>query len=251
MPKAALLRWTVIALLVAALLLAPYFLPINDYLRDFLTWAQGLGVWGLVLLAAFYTPACLLMIPGSLVTLAGGALFDFVPGTVAVSLGSTVGACAAFLVGRGVARGWVERQVSANPRFRAIDHAIGAQGFRIVLLLRLSPVFPFNLLNYALSLTRVRFRDYALASWVGMLPGTMFYVYLGSKLETLAQLFTRRREPSELVLDGIGLAFAVVATVYITRVAKRALDRAIAEANKSPAGESHAPDSADPARRPA
>src|SRR5262249_20658792 len=150
---------------------------------------------------------------------AGGTLFGVVPGTIAISIGSTVGACAAFLVGRGVARRWVEHKVAANARFRAIDQAIGAQGFKIVLLLRLSPIFPFNLLNYALSLTRVRFRDYALASWIGMFPGTVMYVYLGSTLGELPALFSEReRTLAERIFFFVGLALTIAVTIYITHL---------------------------------
>ncbi|HYT93620.1 MAG TPA: TVP38/TMEM64 family protein, partial [Gemmataceae bacterium] len=175
MSKAALFRLVAFALVVLALFLGFRFLPLKEPLANFLAWVQSLGVWGLVFLGAFYIPASLLLIPGSLVTIAGGAIFGFWETLVAISLGSTAGACAAFLAGRRFARPWVERQVAGNVKFQAIDRAIGEQGFKIVLLLRLSPVFPFNLLNYALSLTRVAFRDYFLASWIGMLPGTVMY----------------------------------------------------------------------------
>src|SRR5262249_18426533 len=120
---------------------------------------------------------------------------------------------------------------------------------KIVLLLRLSPVFPFNLLNYALALTRVRFRDYALASWIGMFPGTVMYVYIGSTIGKLAHLGSdRQRGPGERPfffpwLAVPGVAVPVVAPGSIARVAQRALTQAIAEANRgpgpAPAGESH------------
>ena len=90
--------------------------------------------------------------------------------------------------GRTLARGFIEAKISHNPRFRAIDQAVKHEGFKIVLLTRLSPVFPFNLLNYAFGLTPVSLRDYFLASWIGMLPGTVMYVYLGSAAKNLADL---------------------------------------------------------------
>ncbi len=235
MSRAALVRFVVIGVVVAAVVVLPFVLPVRESLQEFLTWVQGLGGWGLAVLALIWIPACLLLIPGSLITLAGGALFGPIEGTLAISLGSTAGACAAFLVGRGVARPWVARQVAASPRFQAIDQAIAAQGFKIVLLLRLSPIFPFNLLNYALALTRVSFRDYLLASWLGMLPGTVMYVYIGSTVRELAAVFTRQeRTLGEQFFFFAGLALTVVATVYITRLAKRALDRAIADAAALP-----------------
>jgi uncharacterized membrane protein YdjX (TVP38/TMEM64 family) len=244
MSKGSLLRLGALGAALVALLVLPWFLPIQEPLQDFLTWVQGLGFWGPVVLAAVWIPVCLLAVPGSLVTLAGGAIFGVPVGVVTISIGSTLGACAAFLVGRWLARPWVARRVAANPKFQAIDRAIAAQGFKIVLLLRLSPVFPFNLLNYALALTQVRFRDYFLASWLGMLPGTVMYVYIGSTIGELAGLSTRQTSVGEWVFRFVGLALTVVATVYITWVARRALNQAIAEVKRepqpAPAGESHA-----------
>jgi uncharacterized membrane protein YdjX (TVP38/TMEM64 family) len=240
MRKASWIRLSAIVVVIGALSVLPFLLPIQGPIRDFLDWVRGLGAWGLVALALFWIPAAILLVPGTVITLAGGALFGVVEATIAISLGSTVGACAAFLVGRGLARPWVERQIAGNARFQAVDHAIAAQGFKIVLLLRLSPVFPYNLLNYILALTRVSFRDYFLATWIGMVPGTIMYVYIGSTVGELAALFTRRdRTQAELVFFFTGLAVTVVVTIYITRLAKRALDRAIAEA-----GERSAPASA-------
>src|SRR5437867_2968089 len=103
MNRSSLLRLGAVLVLLTGVAAGLYFLPVHDYVQQFLAWVQGLGAWGLVLLAAFYTPACLLLIPGSLVTLAGGTLFGLVPGTIAISIGSTVGASVAFLVGRTVA----------------------------------------------------------------------------------------------------------------------------------------------------
>jgi uncharacterized membrane protein YdjX (TVP38/TMEM64 family) len=245
MTRAARIRLSVVVAAVAALGVGMFFLPIQEPLRQLFEWARGLGPWGLVVLGAFYIPASVFLIPGSLVTLAAGALFGLGPGLVAISLGSTAGACAAFLIGRGLARPWVEKKVAGSPKFQAVDQAIAAQGFKIVLLLRLSPVFPFTLLNYFLALTRVRFRDYFLASWLGMFPGTVMYVYLGSTLANLAEVFSKDRpaDVSQQVFFFVGLAVTVVATIYITRVARRALDQAIADARPkqpAPAGEAHA-----------
>ncbi len=243
MARPASFRLIVLGVVLVAVIVVPWFLPIQKPMQELLTWVQAQGVWGLVVLAAVWIPAAILLIPGTLITLAGGAIFGVMEGTVAISLGSTAGACAAFLVGRGVARPWVARQVAANLKFQAIDQAIGEQGFKIVLLLRLSPVFPYNLLNYALALTRVPFRDYFLASWIGMLPGTMMYVYIGSTVGELAALSAKRGwSVGEWVFFLVGLALTIVATVYITRVANRALRRAIEQAKAAhpvPAGESH------------
>ena len=114
----------------------------------------------------------------------------------------------------------------ASPRFRAIDEAIGKEGPKIVFLLRLSPIFPYNLLNYALGLTRVKFGSYVLASWIGMLPGTLMYVYLGSLAGSIATLATGSGDEktiSQWILFGVGFLATILVTVYVTKIAKRAL----------------------------
>lgn len=120
------------------------------------------------------------MLPGLVLSLGAGLIWGTLKGTLAVSVASTLGACAAFLVGRYFMRTWVMHKTEDNPRLRALDTAAATLGWKIVFLTRLSPVFPFSLLNYAFGLTAVSFRGYALASWIGMLPGTVMYVYLGS-----------------------------------------------------------------------
>ena len=164
------------------------FLPINEYMTRLLEWTRGMGAWGPVIVGAIYIPACVLMVPGSIISLGAGLLFGVVVGTMAVSIGSTLGACAAFLVGRTIARDWITQKVRDNEKFSAISEAVAKEGFKIVLLTRLSPVFPFNLLNYAYGLTMVPFWKYALASWIGMLPGTVLYVYIGSTITSLSDL---------------------------------------------------------------
>ena len=225
------LRIAMALLLVAAVVAALAVLPVKDYLAGFLEWIESVGAWGPVLLAAAYTVACVLFVPGSILTLGAGFLFGVVWGTIAVSIGSVLGATAAFLVGRTFARGWIEGRIASHPRFQAIDRAVGEQGFKIVLLVRLSPIFPFNLLNYAFGLTKVRLWQYVLASWIGMLPGTVMYVYLGSALKSLADVAAGSPEGGtpQTVFFVVGLAMTIVATVVVTRVAKRALDEAVAE----------------------
>jgi uncharacterized membrane protein YdjX (TVP38/TMEM64 family) len=206
----------------------------NTRLAGFLETVRGFETWGPAIVGASFLPVCLLFLPGSPLTLFGGFAFGgtfrgLIAVTACVSAGSTLGASAAFLVGRTVARKWIERRVAAYPRFRAIDAAVGEKGFRIVLLVRLSPVFPFNLLNYALGLTRVSFRDYVLASWIGMLPGTILYVYLGSTAGALADVVAGKvdKTPAQQVFFYGGLAATVVVTIILTRIAKRALAAAV------------------------
>jgi uncharacterized membrane protein YdjX (TVP38/TMEM64 family) len=228
MKKSAAIRLLSIAWLIGAIAAILIVFPIKQYLQQFLEWIEGLGPWGPVVLAAAYIPATVFLIPGTVLTLGAGAIFGLVTGTIAISLGSTAGAAAAFWVGRTLARGWVEARIAGNPRFQAIDRAVGEHGFKIVLLTRLSPIFPFNLLNYAFSLTKVRFRDYLLGSWIGMFPGTVMYVYLGSVVRRLADLATGKVEggPAQQVLFFVGLVATVVVTIYVTRIARKALNQA-------------------------
>ncbi len=207
-------------------------LPLKEYLQRFLEWAGGLGSWGPVLLAGAYVPACVLFVPGSVLTVGAGLAFGVVTGTVAVSAGSVAGASLAFILGRTLARGWVEGMIAGNAKFQAIDRAVARQGFKIVLLTRLSPIFPFNLLNYAFGLTRVSFRDYVLASWIGMLPGTVLYVYIGSLLTNLAEIFSEKGVKGgagEQALFYVGLAITALLTVYVTRIARKALGEVLPE----------------------
>jgi uncharacterized membrane protein YdjX (TVP38/TMEM64 family) len=218
--------------LVTAAVAALVLLPIRELLVGFLGWTRGLGALAPVLVAAAYVPASLLLVPGSILTLGAGFLFGVGVGTVAVSIGSVMGAAAAFLAGRTLARGWVERKVAADPRLRALDGAVARQGFKIVLLTRLSPIFPFNLLNYAYGASPVAFRDYLLASWIGMLPGTLLYVYLGSAVKSLADLAAGNVQGGlgRKVLFGLGLLATVAVTVLVTRIARRALREAVPDA---------------------
>ncbi|MDP6607995.1 MAG: TVP38/TMEM64 family protein [Vicinamibacterales bacterium] len=200
-------------------------------LPDFVAWVDGLGVWGPVVFVAGYAAATVAFVPGSLLTLAAGAVFGLARGTALVLLGATTGAAAAFLVSRYLARSAIEGRVSGHPRFAAIDRAVGAEGFKIVLLLRLSPIFPFNLLNYALGLTRVGFRDYLLAS-VGMLPGSLLYTYYGKlagDVATLAGGAPVTKEPGYYGVLVVGLVATVAVTTLVTRTAARALRQATGE----------------------
>src|SRR5262249_10857542 len=156
-----------------------------------------------------------LLIPGSFLTLGGGATFGLWA-VAPISLGSTAAAGVVFLFSRYLARQWVEERIGSR-RFQALDRAVGEQGFKIVLLTRLSPVFPFNFLNYAYGLTQVRFRDYLLASWIGMLPGTFLYVYIGS---LGAEAVAGQKSPAEWAFFGIGLALTIVVTALVTRLAR-------------------------------
>jgi len=201
------------------------------YVPQFAQWVNGLGVWGPLVFIIGYAVATVAFVPGSLLTLAAGAIFGLAKGTVYVFIAAVLGSSAAFLVSRYVARGAIEHKLAGNPRFAAIDRAVGAEGFKIVALLRLSPVFPFNLLNYALGLTRVRFADYLMAA-VGMLPGTLLYVYYGKLAGDVAALAggaAPDKGAGYYAVLVLGLVATVVVTTLVTRTARRALKEATGE----------------------
>lgn len=221
-------------LVVAGLTVTFAVADVKPHLQAFLEWIGELGAIGVVLFIAIYILATVLFVPGLILTLGAGFLFNVALGTVYVSIASVTGASLAFLVGRYLARDAIARKVEGNEKFRAIDEAVGKEGWKIVALTRLSPIFPFNLLNYAYGLTRVRFWHYFLASWICMLPGTVMYVYLGDALrqagESIGALGSGERETTvgERVIFWAGLAIALIVTVYVTRVARNALEKKIA-----------------------
>ena len=179
------------AILLAVLAAALVLLPIREWTVTMVTWIRSLGSLGVAVYAIVYMLSPVVMFPGSLLTLAAGFLYGPLWGTLLVSPASVVGSTLAFLLGRTVARERVKRRIESNARFSAIDAAVETTGLKVVFLLRLSPIFPFTLLNYALGLTRVRLRDYILGSFLGMLPGTFLYVYLGSSVANIAALTSR------------------------------------------------------------
>ena len=223
------IKLIIFILVAAALVAAGIFLDVNTYLRQLLDWIREQGIVGVVIFAVVYIAATVLFVPGSILTLGAGFVYGVVWGSVYVSIASTIGATAAFLVGRYLARDWVASKVEGNPRFQSIDRAVGDEGWKIVGLTRLSPIFPFNLLNYAYGLTRVSLRDYFLASWIGMFPGTVMYVYIGSLAGSLATVGAeeRARTTGEWILYGVGLVATVVVTLFVTRLARRALSKKI------------------------
>ena len=219
-------KWLLYLGVALALLgLARYFLA-QDLLKQALEWVGQVEPWGAVMFIAIYAVAAVLFVPGSVLTLGAGAVFGVVWGSIYVSLASTLGATCAFLVGRYLARDAIARKIEGNERFSAIDRAVANEGWKIVGLTRLSPVFPFTLLNYAFGITRVKLGHYVLASWIGMMPGTVMYVYLGSLAKAASD--ERARSIGEWVLYGVGLVATVVVTLVVTRIAKQALAKTIA-----------------------
>jgi uncharacterized membrane protein YdjX (TVP38/TMEM64 family) len=222
-------RWLIGVVAVAALVAATVFLPVGAYLEALLAWVQGLGALGPVLLILIYIAACVLFLPGSVLTLAAGYFFGLGIGMVVALIGSWVGSSLAFLLGRTLFRAHMEERLHRSPRFAAIDRAVGREGTRIVLLTRLSPVLPFNLLNFAYGVTAVSFGRYLFGSMVGMLPGTFMYVYFGTAAKSLTEVLTGNAAsgPGKTALLIAGLCATVVVTVYVTRLARRSMNEVV------------------------
>ncbi len=218
------------AFIVAMLVLVVLF-PVREWLTIALLWTESHPYLAWILFIGLFLVASVLVLPGSILTLAAGFVFGVALGTILVSLGSIAGACAAFAVGRFFARDWVADRVTKWRKFEALDKAAAEEGFVIVLLSRLSPLFPYNILNYAFGLTAVRFRDYFLASWIGMLPVTVLYVYIGSAAKSLTELAGGGVETGVQgkILFVTGLVATLALTVFITRKATRALARHLEE----------------------
>ncbi len=250
-------RFVFFVLITAGLAAAFRWLPLQTYLTDLLQWIQGLGWLGGVFIVVIYVVATVAFIPGSLITLGTGYIYGVVWATVIVSIGSTIGAALAFLAGRFFARDFVHELIEDYPTFRAVDSALEEESFKIVFLLRLVPILPFNVINYAFGLTNVSFWKYVLASWIGMIPGTIMYAYFGSLAEKLTRLAAGQPEASVPVWDvgenlrrafagefgggvatnlfyWIGLVATISVTVIITRKARAELDRLTNEESVPP-----------------
>ena len=252
MTRSTLLRLGVVLAVVLALLAAPWLPGVQEAFAAFGRWVHGLGPWGLVLLAAAYTPVCLLMLPGSWLTLGAGALFSPLAAIVAISLGSTLGAAITFLFSRAIGRRRLEEWLRHRPWFAPLDRTVGEQGFRIVMLTRLTPVLPYGPLSHAFGLTRVGFGEYLLATWLGMLPATVVYVYLGSAakgvMTLLADLVAGRAAENlpQLLMLLVGLAAAIAVTTLLVRLARRALADTMAKQECAALVEPETPASASP-----
>ncbi len=223
------LKYVLIAVIVAALIIATQFIDIQARLTDALRWIDNLGPLAAIVFIAIYMIATVLFVPASILTLGAGVVFGVVMGSIYVFIAASIGASLAFLVGRYIARDRVEKWIAGNATFQAIDDAVADEGFKIVLLTRLSPIFPFNLLNYAYGLTKVTFKDYVLGT-LGILPGTIMFVYVGSLAGDLATLGAKGADvetPGTVQWIIRILIFITIAgvTFYITKIARKALNQ--------------------------
>lgn len=217
-------RWLVAALAVAALLVAGRMLPLREWLTAFGQWVDGLGPAGYGLFVVAYALVTVLMMPAVLMTIGAGYFFGLLAGVAVVSAGATLGAASAFLIARHLVRERVERYAAANPRYAAIDRAIGQKGWPIVFLLRLSPLVPFVLSNYFYGLTAIRFWPYVFSSWIGMVPLTFLYVSFGVAGREAAVPSSGPEAVWKWGLLAAGALVTLAATVYAGKVVKRALE---------------------------
>ena len=220
------LRVLVIVVGVALAAVAAYGLPLGQWVTDLAEGARETGPLGVGLFFVAYVVSTVAGLPGSVLTLALGFAYGPLWGLAIASPASVTGATCAFLLGRTLLRDWAAKKASGSARARATEAAVEREGFKLVLLLRLSPIVPFNLLNYVLSLTSVRPGTYVLASAVGMLPGTALYVYLGSLAPAAAELASVADDggTARSALYVVGLLATLAVVVVGTRAARRALD---------------------------
>ncbi|WP_413198620.1 TVP38/TMEM64 family protein [Nostoc piscinale] len=227
------LKFILLVILVAALVITARFLNFSVFFTNLVTYVNSLGIWGIVAYIGIYNLATLLFIPGSVLTLKAGCLFGVFWGSVYVLIAAIIGAVLAFMIGRYFSRNWVSKQIEQHPKLKAIDVAVAKEGWKIVLLTRLCPLFPFNLLNYFFGVTQVSLKDYILGSF-GILPGTVMYVYMGTLAGNLAmtnmssQTLTPEAKTYQLIMQIIGLIATVAVTIYITKIAQKALSQSMA-----------------------
>ncbi len=211
---------------------------LQQQLIGVLAWIDGLGAIAPIAFIFLYIIITVALLPASIVTLGAGVVFGLLKGSLLVFGGAMLGATAAFLVGRYLARDWVAQRIADRPKFQAMDTAIAQEGRKVIFLLRLSPIFPFNLLNYGLGLSRVSLGDYVLGT-LGIVPGTVMYVYLGSLVGNLAMLGAENgvQDPQaatvQWILRIVGLLATVAVTAYITRIAQQALHTSLPDGDET------------------
>ena len=213
-------------LVLAAILACVLFLPVRQWFMEFESYVQSLGAVGPFVVVLVYVLSTVLFIPGSAITVGAGTLFGLKTGFIVVVLGANLGALCSFLLARSFLREKVTAWAAARPKFRSLDQAIGRQGFKMVLLTRLSPVFPFVLLNYFLGLTAVRPGAYMLANLIGMLPATFLFVYIGAAARDAFAGQAAGADFYQQVLKYLGLAATLAVVVIVTRTARKALREA-------------------------
>jgi len=188
--------------------------------QQFIDYVRGLGALGYVVYTLGYAIVGL-FVPASVLTIGAGALFGIVGGSIVVAIGATLAATLAFLLARTVLRKRIERMVARNPRFVAVDRAIAREGAKIVVLVRLAAVFPFLFVNYAFGLTGIGTLRYIAATFLGILPGTIAFVYIGA-----AGAAAATQSKTKTIFTIVGAVIALAVSIYVGRIAHRAIQRA-------------------------
>ena len=217
------MKTAVAAALLVAFVVAVRFLPVGQWIESFQGWVRDVGPIGYVVYVLVYVLACVTFVPASPLTLGAGAIFGFVEGTIVVIIGATLGATASFLLGRTILRRKIEAMAANNAKFRALDKAIAREGGKIVFLVRLAPVFPFAYINFAFGLTGVRTLPYVVATFFGIMPATIAFVYIADAATRTA---TAEMDSTRLALNIAGVVIAIAVTAFVTRVALRAVRKA-------------------------
>lgn len=227
--KKQILKYIAIASVIAALVIGYRYFPSQALMLHLLRWIEHLESWGPIAFIAIFNMATILFIPGSILTLGGGVIYGLMWGSIYVFMAAIIGAIVAFAIGRYISRDWVAGQMARHPNFKAIEEAVTHSGMKIVFLTRLCPIIPFNLANYAFGVTQVSFKDYIVGS-IGILPGTIMYVYLGSLIGDLTTICSPdlmwqnpQTETIKWLVNGISVVTTIGITVYLGKIAKSAL----------------------------
>lgn len=205
---------------ISVLLVAGILLPTQEWAGVVGQWLISLGPWRLPTFVAVYVVASVLGLPNVVFLLAAGSVFGFLYGWLSASVADTAAAIACFLLGRFLIREQIKLRVERNSQFDQLAQAVTQKGWKIVLLSRLAPMIPSNVLNYGFSLTEVAFWPYLLCTWLGMLPVVGFYVYVG---DMGSRWVGGNQDLRLLALQGAGLVIGLVVAVYLTRWAKHFL----------------------------
>lgn len=217
--KKTILRLTLLAMI----LTAAYFLNRSGFLQKTLGWIEGRGAWGPAIFVLVYTLSCIFFVPSFIFTFSGGVLFGIGKGLLLSLAGTGAGSLAAFLIGRYLAREPVEKMIARNPEFQKLAAALRKKGWKVILLARFSPLFPFLIGNYAFGLTPIRASHYLIASVLGTIPSALVYTYLGFITGGFASFARegRTRTGSEWLLLIFGLAATLGLAWYLRKFAEK------------------------------
>jgi uncharacterized membrane protein YdjX (TVP38/TMEM64 family) len=218
-------KWIVVVLVIVALSILSAVLPVKEWIREFIGWVQHLGAVGVIVFIVAYAIATVLFLPGWIFTVSAGLIYGIVGGTLVALCGAIIGSSLAFLIARFFLRKNIEEITRKNPRFAAIDEAIGKNGWKIVGLLRLSPLIPFNLSNYFYGITSISFPAYVAVSAIGMIPGTLLYAYLGAIGQAGVSGGASHHSKWQYVFLGVGLIATIAVTILVSRIATNALKK--------------------------